>query len=278
MPELPEVERGRRIAERVARGRVITRVEAADDPIVFDKLSPRAVVARLRGRRVLEVRRLGKQLWFELDRPPFPLFHFGMTGAFHTPGEARLALESDRRDEPDQWPPRFTKIHLFLDDGGELVMTNKRRLGRIRFRAQPLAERPLSELGFDPLVDLPPARRFAELLARRSGTLKGVLLDQSFAAGVGNWIADEVLYQAKLDPRRKVGGLSPLEVGRLRTCLGRVVERAVRVDADKRRFPRTWLFHHRWGHEQGAKTARGEAIEFLTIAGRTTAWVPSRQS
>jgi formamidopyrimidine-DNA glycosylase len=56
-----------------------------------------------------------------------------------------------------------------------------------------------------------------------------------------------------------------------------VVRRAVAVRADSDRFPRTWLFHTRWGRTVGATTARGEAIVHATVGGRTTAWVPKRQ-
>jgi formamidopyrimidine-DNA glycosylase len=108
--------------------------------------------------------------------------------------------------------------------------------------------------------------------------VKGLLLDQAFTAGVGNWIADEVLYQAGIDPRRPAGDLDADEVKRLRAKLRHVVRKAVDVDAEKDRFPRTWLFHRRWGKEEGAVTARGERIEHITVAGRTTAWVPTHQS
>ncbi|MCA9752451.1 MAG: hypothetical protein KC591_09685 [Gemmatimonadetes bacterium] len=277
MPELPEVEAGRRLAERVAAGRTILRVWCDEDPIVFDGVTPTHVRKALTGRRVRSVHRRGKHLWMTLDRAPHPLFHFGMTGAFRTPDTEPLVLASSGSRRDAGWPPRFAKIRLELDDGGELVMVNKRRLGRIRLRENPPAEPPISDLGFDPIVDPPSPAEFARLLERRTGTLKGVLLDQGFAAGVGNWIADEVLYQAKLDPRRSAAELSSAEIRRLRTVLLRVVEKAVSVDADKKRFPRTWLFHSRWGREPLARTAKGEDIEFLTIAGRTTAWVPSVQ-
>jgi formamidopyrimidine-DNA glycosylase len=201
-----------------------------------------------------------------------------MTGAFRTPGDRPLELASSRGGgEGPDWPPRFAKIRLHFGDGGELVMVNKRRLGRIRLRALPELEPPISELGFDPLEDPPSAAEFTRLVARRTGVLKGLLLDQSFAAGVGNWIADEVLYQARLDPRRRASDLTPAESVRMRSALLRVVGKAVEVDADKRRFPRTWLFHRRWGKGEDARTAKGEPIEFLTLAGRTTAWVPGRQ-
>lgn len=278
MPELPEVEHGRRLAESVARGRVIERVWCARDPIVLDGISPARMRRALAGKRVEAVRRRGKQLWFELDRPPHPLFHFGMTGAFVTPGSAPLRLASSPAGKTDDgWPPRFAKIRLFLEGGREIVMTNKRRLGRIRLRERPEEEPPISRLGFDPLLDLPGPRAFARLLERRSGNLKGLLLDQSFAAGVGNWIADEVLYQARIDPRRDVPSLTVEEAERIRKSLRRVVRAAVGADAVKSRFPRGWLFHRRWGRDADARTARGERIEFLEVAGRTTAWVPAAQ-
>jgi formamidopyrimidine-DNA glycosylase len=104
-----------------------------------------------------------------------------------------------------------------------------------------------------------------------------VLLDQGFLAGVGNWIADEVLYQARLDPRRISSELTVSEIQRLRTKIRSVIRKAVAVDADSSRFPRTWLFHRRWGKDPEAHTIRGEKIRHTTIGGRTTAWVPGVQ-
>jgi formamidopyrimidine-DNA glycosylase len=277
MPELPEVERGRRLAESVAAGRRITGCRAAVDRIVFDGVTPAAFRRALVGRTVLAVRRRGKYLWFALDRRPWPVFHFGMTGAFRVKGTAPLRLASGPKRETEPWPPRFTKLRLTFEDGGELVMTNARRLGRIRLRNDPLAEPPIADLGFDPLLDLPRTADLAALIRRRATSLKALLLDQSFAAGVGNWIADEILYQARLDPRRRTDSLSPKEIRRLRAKMRAIVRRAVAVGAEKERFPRTWLFHRRWGKNAHARTSRGERIEHMTVAGRTTAWVPAIQ-
>ncbi len=277
MPELPEVERARRLIERVARGRRITRVVCARDTIVFDGVSGPRLRRVLTGRTVLSVARRGKHLWLELDRRPWPCFHLGMTGAFHTPGETPLKLASSPAVEELSWPPRFTKIRLVLDDGGELSMTNKRRLGRIRLRHDPPGEAPISRLGFDPLLDLPSPEGFLDLVVKRSTPVKALLLDQGFAAGVGNWIADEVLYQARLDPARRAAELTSAEIQRLRRKLKHVVETAVRVDADKSRFPRNWLFHRRWKRDPTATTLGGDRIEHVTIGGRTTAWVPTIQ-
>lgn len=277
MPELPEVEHGRRLVERLALGRRIVRVRCADDPIVFEGVTPRAVERALTGRTVVAVCRHGKHIWLELDRRPWPVFHFGMTGAFRAPNEVPLELESKIAAGDSVWPPRFTKIHLWIEGGAQLVMTNARRLGRIRLREDPKTEPPLSALGFDPLLEMPAPARFISLCKRRRAPIKAVLLDQSFAAGIGNWMADEVLYQSGIDPRRLAAELDDEELGRIRRVMSRVVNRAVAVNAVKSGFPRSWLFHKRWGKARGATSARGEPIEHIVVAGRTTAWVPSVQ-
>ena len=277
MPELPEVERGRRLAEAIAVGRRIERVWCRDDPIVFDSVAPGRWRRALEGRRVEAARRWGKQLWLELDAPPHPLFHFGMAGALKTPAATPIQLKSGPREDETVWPPRFLKIRLRLDDGGELAMTDARRLGRALLRSDPEREPPIARLGFDPLLSMPPPGRFSELLRSRRGVVKSLLLDQSFAAGVGNWIADEVLYQAGIDPRRGASSLTDEEARRLRARLASIVKRAVGANADSSRYPRTWLFHRRWGRRDDATTVRGERIEHVTIGGRTAAWVPAAQ-
>jgi formamidopyrimidine-DNA glycosylase len=278
MPELPEVELARRLLERTAQGRRIVRVRCADDPIVFERTPAARVRRALAGRRVVAVRRHGKHLWLELDRRPWPSFHFGMAGGFEAPNETGARLVSHgRKPRRPGWPPRFTKLELDLDDGGAVAMTDARRLGRIRLRRDPRSEPPMSLLGWDALHELPPPARFAAQLAGRGAPVKAVLLDQGFSAGVGNWIADEVLYQAGIAPQRRASTLTRAEADRLRRAIRSVVGSAVRVGADSDRYPKTWLFHYRWGRRADARDARGRAIRHATVGGRTTAWVPSAQ-
>ncbi|MBF2761702.1 MAG: hypothetical protein ISN28_15825 [Ectothiorhodospiraceae bacterium AqS1] len=279
MPELPEVERGRRLAQSVAKGRKVVRVFCKEDSIVFAGTSPRRWRRALEGRRVEAVRRWGKRIWFVLDAAPHPIFHFGMSGGFDAPGIAPLSLRTSPRsgEGEHRWPPRFLKILLRFDDGGELAMFDARRLGSILLREDPENESPIADLGFDPLLAMPKPAEFFRLLQRRRRAIKSLLLDQSFAAGVGNWIADEALYQAGIDPRCLASDLIEARSRRLRSKLLAIVRKAVEVDADSERYPRTWLFHRRWGRNPNARSASGEPIEYLTVGGRTTAWVPSAQ-
>jgi formamidopyrimidine-DNA glycosylase len=262
MPELPEVESARTLAEGVLLRRRIAEVAARVDPVVFEGVSPRRLTLALRGRRVEAVRRKGKFLWLELDRRPWPLLHFGMTGWLFT-----------YRDPAQR--PRHWRLELAIDDGRRLCFSDPRRFGRVRLQADPPNEPPVSALGYDVLEGLPAAAKLALLLARRRAPIKAVLLDQSLFAGVGNWIADEALYQAAIAPHRRADTLRLAEVARLRARLLAVVRRAVAVGADSERFPRWWLFHRRWD-ARPPQDAR-ERIRRETIGGRTAAWVPARQ-
>ena len=79
-----------------------------------------------------------------------------------------------------------------------MAFTDARRLGRIRLvdAVDPFTQPPLSELGFDPVHGMPTIDEFKSRTLKRRVPIKSLLLDQTFSAGVGNWVADEVLFQA----------------------------------------------------------------------------------
>lgn len=246
-------------------GRSFKRVDAADGRGVLSRITAGELQKALVGRRVQAVARRGKYFWLALDDGRSLLMHLGMTG-WMSFLRAREAL------------PPYTRVCFHLDDGSRAAFTDPRRFGKIRLLpGKPEDEAPVRHLGIDPLDRALDARVLAKTLAGRRRPIKGILLDQRIFAGVGNWIADEVLYQAEIRPDRAGADLSAAEVRRLSSTLHRILRRAVEVEADSERFPKSWLFHHRWGKKRDARTARGEEIVHATIAGRTTAWVPSRQ-
>ena len=278
MPELPEVECwGRRVAERACRGKVIADVTSHTDDIVFADTSAAAFSRALKDRRVDAVHRRGKQMWFDLAGDgPHPLLHFGMSGRFH--------VYTDPHDAPahGNGNVKWVKTELVMGDGTRLAMSDKRRFARLRLADDPLNGPPLDALGPDALTDLPPPTWWLEHVPRRRTAIKSLLLDQSFLAGVGNWIADEVLYQARLDPHRRADTLTDTEISELRKKTKYVIDKAVEYEADYDRFPDTWLFHHRWqlrdSRKGGIHDHDGRKVAFDKIGGRTTSWVPQVQT
>jgi formamidopyrimidine-DNA glycosylase len=286
MPELPEVETSRRRVEKILKGkRIVEVIPDPDDRIVFDQASPEEVRAAMEGARVMGTGRKGKYFWLELDRKPWPVFHLGMSGNVEIRGKKgfqkawggyKLWSEGSRKGLDPKILP-FCRLRLLAEDGSEVAITDPRRFGRIRLANDPLAEPPISKLGHDPLISFPNAKALGAILAKRKAPIKAVLLDQGLFAGVGNWIADEVLYQARLSPHRIAAKLDAKEVARLRTTLLAVIRKSIAVGADYERYPKTWLFHHRWGKAKEAMTSRKQKIRHDTVGGRTTAWVPAVQ-
>ncbi len=263
MPELAEVETWRRLAEKVGAGKIIQSVHTADDRIVMDQTPPADIARNLQGRRLVSAHRKGKHMWMCFDQPGDLLLHFGMSGS----------LKHYR--DPTQ-APGHEKLVLVLDDESRLAYRNPRRIGKIRWHEDARRFPSIAALGPDPYLDHIDAQDLAEKFVRRKRPIKSALLDQRLFAGVGNWIADEVLYQSKIDPHTPCGELSPAQLRKLTEKLHAIIQKAVEVEADETRFPKPWLFHYRWG-KQAERTARGERIRFETIGGRTCAWAPERQ-
>ncbi|XP_024529867.1 formamidopyrimidine-DNA glycosylase isoform X4 [Selaginella moellendorffii] len=305
MPELPEVEAARRAVELHCKG-LICRASVADDTTVIEGMAPFDMQRRLVAKRIVAAHRKGKQLWLELDEPPSICFQFGMAGAVYVKGvKSTKYVRSAVKDE-DEWPSKYSKVHLVLDTGVEMSFTDKRRFARVRLIQDPRLSPPISELGPDAYTELPDETTFADSVAKKKTAIKAVLLDQSFIAGIGNWIADEVLYQSRIHPEQPASTLTAIDCERLRGAIKEVVMTAVDVDADLERFPRDWLFHHRWGKKPGSvletaisvegdsshypddwiyqhrekksgATVNGKKIEFITVGGRTSAYVPELQ-
>mmetsp|Transcript_38747 Transcript_38747/g.51054 ORF Transcript_38747/g.51054 Transcript_38747/m.51054 type:complete len:422 (+) Transcript_38747:53-1318(+) len=289
MPELPEVESARSMLERCCKGIKIRkavlkeqgggpRTGKFDDIIVDDDVPMQTLKKALEGRTFVEICRKGKQLYFIHDKPPHSLWHFGMTGFFYVEGDVPPAY---KRFSPDlaTWPPRFCKVELQFENGVKLAFCDPRRLGRIKLRDDPLVQDPLSLLAPDPVLSPLPFETFLEKMRKITAPVKAVLLDQNrIVCGVGNWIADEVCFQAKIHPSAPCNTLSDCQLKLLLECIGNVCRSAVEVDAQSDKFPSGWLFHYRWNKGAGpTKMPDGKRIHFETVGGRTTAIVEGVQ-
>ena len=257
MPELVEVELYRRAVD-VLVGRRVVAVHAPDAWFLKGGLTPPEVVDAVRGVRLEGTRRIGKLLLVDTDGPTLGL-RFGMTGLVEVDGDrpiAELRYSSTRRD------PAWIRFGLDLDVGG-LVVVDPRRLGGVTLDPDE------SALGPDAAgVGLAGLRA---ALAGSSAPLKARLLDQSRLAGVGNLMADEVLWRAGLDPRRPAGGLDAAELRRLHRALRRTADDLLARggshcgDVIDARTP------------GGTCPRDGAPLQRATVGGRTTWWCPEHQ-
>jgi len=258
VPELPDVEAYRRFFARHAAGHTVRRV-VVTDPTIARNAAPDTLDRALRGRRFEEPERHGKWLLCWTDGPAL-LLHFGMTGDLVWSG-----------DEPERH--RWDRVILELEHG-ELRYRNMRKLGGV-WLAHDREEADGVTGGLGPDALAVGRREFLQRLARRRGGLKALLMDQRFVAGVGNLIADEVLWQARLHPRRRAESLDDAARVELYRKMHWVLKESVeRFDYVPRK--RGWLNHVRGN--PGAVCPRCRTpLARITAGGRTTYFCPTCQ-
>lgn len=216
--------------------------------------------------------------------------HFGMTGWIHISSEQTgytRYIEKTKNDK-EEWPPRFWKFNLETtgDPKVEVAFTDSRRFGRVRLVDCPGAEirqfSPLKENGPDPVVDrgIFTEEYLKQKMRKRHVPIKALLLDQAMISGIGNWVGDEIMFQARLHPEQYSDDFSDSDISKLYKAIVYVCDTAVENLGDSDKFPADWLFNHRWG--KGKKDAAttlptGEKITFITVGGRTSCIVPSLQ-
>jgi formamidopyrimidine-DNA glycosylase len=223
MPELPEVESARLVIERTAVGRRIEDVDDSDT-YVCRPHPPGEIRGALLGRRLTSVHRRGKSIWCETSgagrsRRPGPTLgiHLGMSGkVIFADGHGHEV------DGGDYWrrgraagDHRFARFRLWFAGGACLMLADPRRLGRVRL------EPPVDALGPD--AGEVTLAEFRALMAHGTAPVKARLLDQEAIAGIGNLLADQALWLAKLHPARRVDELSRPEVDRLFRAVRRAV-------------------------------------------------------
>ena len=273
MPELPEVESARRLIADQALGRRIVAVDDADT-FVCRPHSPGELRDALTGRMLTAAHRRGKAMWCEtselLGGPPGPGpdlgIHLGMSGRIvvtSPDGEAAEGGDPPGRDAQPrkaEWD-RFT---LEFADGGRLALFDKRRLGRIQLNPD------IGALGPD--AGQVTRAEFRALITKGTTTVKARLLDQSKIAGVGNLLADEIAWQAKVPPAMPVSRLRRADVDRLYRALRSVLASAM---ANGGAHTGDIIAARRPG---GTCPRDGAEMRHGTVGGRSTWWCSREQA
>ena len=281
MPELVEVERFRRMllplvcTSRSKKNGAVQRLAIETPSPTPPKSFPLdEELNELSNYTVKDVLRKGKLLRVDLESAKrearYLFLHMGMTGRISTPGDVPQ-LESLRGG--DSFPPPHT--HLILKSNGHVVaFSDPRRFGKVVLCST--SENEFDDLAPDAL-DIPGT--LEGIVGKRKG-IKALLLDQkAVVSGVGNWIADEVLYQSQMHPDQSMLSSEERDVicDKLRMVLATGIDCV--VDGREDGLPADWIFHRRWSKskKEVIKDAKGRRVTWVESGGRTSAIVPSIQ-
>lgn len=214
MPEIPDLEAIRAFLNERIVGREITEAQALI-PVVF-RVPSADFAATMVGNRFEHITRRGKFLIFALADEHLLVINAMLTGRFHY---AR----------PEEKKRAKTCMLLTFDDGRQLRYSDQMLMGKVYVvEIDALASIPqFAEMGPDALevtVD-----EFRQRIRKHSGAIKNVLTNHKFVAGIGNAYADEILFQARINPFRRRTTLSDNEITRLHGAVGEVMDWAVPI-------------------------------------------------
>ncbi|HEX8678886.1 MAG TPA: DNA-formamidopyrimidine glycosylase family protein, partial [Chthoniobacterales bacterium] len=232
MPELAEVEYARKQWDPGV-GRKVVAVQLHARKRIFRGEDTRKLARDSVGRRLLRSTARGKQMLFVFSGGNWLGIHLGMTGALRVEPAGFTAEKHD---------------HLVLQQAKRaLVFRDPRQFGRVRFhsgKSSPPWWSSALEIG-SPEFN---AGHLSGILKRHSrAPIKAVLLLQSSFPGVGNWMADEILWRAKIAPATRVATLNAKQQSALLRATRFVSREALRIiGRDNSDLPKSWLIHERW--------------------------------
>lgn len=263
MPELAEVEWYRKQWDP-GRGKAILDLSLHSANRVFRGTSTRRLREYLTGAVFESSIARGKRMLFQFSGHNRLGIHLGMTGKIHV--------------EPANFRPSKHDHLVLYQARRALVFTDPRQFGRVRFHHG--ADEPdwwkstapeIAAAEFDQaFVD--------QFLGRhQKAPIKAVLLMQNGFSGVGNWMADEILWRAKILPSKRTGKLTLEERAAIFRGVKFVVQRSLEtLGKDFSGPPKSWLIHQKWKRD-GVCPKHRTALRHGIIGGRTTAWCPRCQ-
>ncbi len=263
MPELAEVEFYRKQWNAGLDAKVLAvKLHAAKR--IFRGSDPREIRRRLTSARLLRSTARGKQMLFEFSGGNWLGLHLGMSGTLRT-------------ETPKFRPGKHD--HLVLRQTKQtLVFRDPRLFGRVKFQHGKLA--PEWWTAAPPEISAKEfnAAHVADFLRRHGrAPIKAVLLMQSGFPGIGNWMADEILWRAKIVPLTAAGALTAAQRARLFRETQFVASESLRiVSPEFGDLPDDWLIHQKWKRD-GVCPRHGSPLRKAMIGGRTTAWCPRCQ-
>jgi formamidopyrimidine-DNA glycosylase len=291
MPELPEVE----IIVRELRGPLVGRriVDVQTDwPKYFHRpKSEEDFRSCLQGRRIEGITRRAKYILIHLNQDHLLLVHQKISGHLQM---GKWVWKPTGSQGASRWQPvdsgdkvrrggRFIHLIFELDNGEQLGLSDLRKFAKVMCGPErAILDLPeLRDLGPEPLSPHLTFPKFERLFVRKRGSLKEVLMDPMFIAGIGNLYSDEILYSARLHPLTRVEHLKTPQLRILYRSMRAVLRKAIRLgatgqrapDGSKRGYDRVLVVYGR----EGQPCPRGHLIQRIKVGGRSAHFCPVEQ-
>ncbi len=265
MPELAEVEYYRKRWSPY-QGETVLGVRMHSSKRIFRGVDSHLLCQSLFDQKLTGAFAHGKQLLFQFGKDVWLGIHLGMTGK----------LEVGTTDSP---VAKHQHLCIDLHSGIRLLFFDSRMFGRVRFDLCDGEPQWWSELAPGLLSKDFTIERVLTFLRRRKGAqIKAVLLMQEMFPGIGNWMADEILWCCQIDPRTKAGKIDSEKGMELHRQIQLVARDAIAViGSNWGDPPNSWLFNHRW-KDGGNCPQTKEPLKRERIGGRTTCWSPNWQT
>ncbi len=271
MPELAEVEFFRK-RWSAGHGNAVLSVRLHAGKKIFRHCDPALLVNQLTRARLLDSQTAAKQMIFRFNGGRWLGIHLGMSGELRVESPAYLPTKHDH--------------FILVQKKRQLVFNDPRMFGGVLFHHG--KEKPTWWTKIAPAISssafsIDAVAKFLRRHAR--APIKAVLLRQERFPGIGNWMADEILWRAAIHPQRLAGSLTPAEIRSLHRACRRVCHLALDTIAGKGAYlppdlnahiPKSWLFWHRWA-DGGRCPRTKQPLLRDEIGGRTTCWSPKRQ-
>ncbi len=282
MPELPEVETVRRGLAPSMEGAVIESAQVNRPDLRWP--FPEGMAERLRGRRVLSLRRRSKYILADLDSAETLLIHLGMSGRMLVSGDP---LGQFVHDHPA--PEKHDHVVFDMDNGARITFNDPRRFGAMDLLETATAEdhKLLSVLGPEPLGNAFSESYLVAALRGKNTPIKSALLDQGIIAGLGNIYVCETLYRARIHPKRKAGQIAAARVATLVPIIRDVLTDAIAAGGSSLKDFRSaggelGYFQHRFDvYDREGQPCHGDGcsaqIRRIVQSGRSSFYCPSCQ-
>lgn len=228
MPELPEVETIRRGLVKTILNKKIVDLEVKKPKLIRNNLKRFKKV--LINNEFVDINRRAKLLIFKLKKgKEVLLIHLKMTGQLIYQKKRQLVVGGHNQPAmTKELPGPYSHIILSFEDDSTLYFNDMRQFGYWQLVGEKEVEKIEQSYGLEPLTVPFNLKNFQKTLQGRKTTVKGIFLNQSLIAGIGNIYADEICFAAGVRPDRKVNSLSKKEVEKLYKAANKVIELAVK--------------------------------------------------